>query len=162
MGAMRFHHELSYDAPPDRVRAMLLDQAFRERVCAAQHAETSSVRIEQTPSSVTVVVEQSRRTSGIPGFARAVVGDHITLVQRETWPTAGPASMEVVLPGKPGRLDAAVALTAVGAGTRETVDGELKVSVPLVGGKVERLVAEILAKALRREQETGHAWLAGA
>jgi hypothetical protein len=70
--------------------------------------------------------------------------------------------MEVVLPGKPGRLDAAVALTAVGAGTRETVDGELKVSVPLVGGKVERLVAEILAKALRREQETGHAWLAGA
>ncbi|MBA2465483.1 MAG: DUF2505 family protein, partial [Nocardioidaceae bacterium] len=39
--------------------------------------------------------------------------------------------------------------------------GEVKVSIPLVAGKLERLISDLLASALRSEQRVGRAWLAG-
>ena len=37
----------------------------------------------------------------------------------------------------------------------------MKVSLPLVGGKLEQLIADVLGSALRNEQRVGRAWLAG-
>ncbi|MEJ7796173.1 MAG: hypothetical protein WKF50_11520 [Nocardioides sp.] len=42
---MHFRHELSYDAPPDAVYAMLADPAFREAVTAAQEVVSAVVSL---------------------------------------------------------------------------------------------------------------------
>ena len=36
----------------------------------------------------------------------------------------------------------------------------IRVGIPLVAGKIEKLVAEMLGKALDKEHETGRDWLA--
>lgn len=162
---MRFHHELTYDASPEDVYAMLSDPRFRERAVEAQLGRDYTVTIEPAGGAMTVSVDQKRPTDNFPGFAKKFVGDSIHVVQSETWSDHTNAVLEVTIPGKPGRLNATITIadTTEGddPGAMEVVDGDLKVSVPLVGGKLESLVSELLREALDVEQEVGRAWLAG-
>lgn len=156
----RLTHELTYDAPLARVSAMLADPAFREEVCARQQVLSARVAVEESAGVRTVVVDQTQSTAGIASFARGVVGDEITIVQRETWADQDRASVEVDLPGKPGEISGQVVLTESGGVTIETVDLEVKVRIPLVGGKMEGLIVDLLGKALRVENSVGRDYLA--
>lgn len=158
---MRINHELHYDAAPDEVRAMLADPAFRERVCEAQRVTGCTVTIDEEGAGMRVVVDQKRPSDGIPAFALKFVGDTIHIVQTEQWASATDADLDVAIPGKPGHLKGSITLRPDGAGTVETVTGDLKVNIPLVGGKLEKLIADLLGEALVAEQRVGKAWLAG-
>jgi hypothetical protein len=46
-------------------------------------------------------------------------------------------------------------------GTLHAVDGDLKASVPLLGGKIEKAAEPAIRSAMRVEERTGRAWLAG-
>ena len=50
-------------------------------------------------------------------------------------------------------------LAESGGVTTETVVLDVKVSIPLVGGKVEGLVADMLLKALKTENRVGRDYL---
>ena len=47
-----------------------------------------------------------------------------------------------------------------GGTTTETVDLTVKVGIPLVGGKLEGLIGDLLLKALKAENVVGRTWLA--
>jgi hypothetical protein len=81
--------------------------------------------------------------------------------QRESWSGASTASLSIELPGKPGRFDGSIALAPRGDGTVETVAGEVRVTVPMIGKKLEALVGDLLGAALDAEQRVGRAYLAG-
>lgn len=157
---MRFEHTLRYDAPPEAVFAMLGEAVFREKVCEAQHTTEATAEVDGMDDTMTVTVDQRRPADGIPSFARKFVGDTIHIRQHEEWHSATDASLEVSVPGKPGHLKGSITLRPDGDGTVETVSGEIKVHIPLVGGKLEGLIAELLDHALRAEQRIGRIWLA--
>jgi hypothetical protein len=161
---MRFRHEMRYDAPADRVYAMVTDEEFRERVCVAVRSVRHSVGVAHNGSDAsvgaTVTVRQAHRVVNAPGFARRLVGDTLEIVQVETWADAGGGRLEVTTPGRPGHLRGTVTLSAVGAQTLQTVAGDLHVPVPLVGTRLEEIVAGLLGKAMDVEQRVGREWLA--
>ena len=140
---------------------MLADQAFREKVCEAQRVTSWTVAITAAGAGMSVVVDQKRPAEGIPSFAKKIVGSEIHILQEETWSDSSRASLHVSIPGKPGDLKATIILAGDGAGAVETVEGDVKVSFPLIGGKLESLISNLLGAALRSEQEVGRAWLAG-
>jgi hypothetical protein len=157
----RFTHDLTYDAPMADVDAMLMDPAFRERACDAQGAVRKTVTITEDDAGVTVRIDQVQTADDLPGFARKFVGDEINLVQTETWTDAENARVEVVIPGKPGEMTGTISLAESGGVTTETLDMTIKVNIPLVGGKIENLIADLLRKALRSENEVGRDYLSG-
>lgn len=157
---MQFSHTIEYDAAPDEVYAMLADADFREKVCLAMHAVENEVSIETDGDGMSVVVDQTQPAHGIPSFAKKFVGDHIRIVQAEAWTSPERAVLEVEIPGKPGHLKGEITLKH-GSGTVETVSGEIKVHVPMLGGKLEKLIGDLLGAALDTEQKIGRAWLAG-
>jgi hypothetical protein len=159
---MRFERVHEFPAPASDVLAMLLDPAFREAVCASQDALDHSVSVSASEPPATVEVRQKQDTSQTPGVARKVIGDSVETIQREEWTSADAASFEVTIPGKPGHLRGRITLTDNGDGTStERFDAEVKVNIPLVGGKLEGLIGKVLGSGLRRERETGVRWLAG-
>jgi hypothetical protein len=155
----RFSHDLTYDAPLAEVDAMLMDPSFRERACDAQGAIRKTVSIAEEPDGVTVVVDQVQTAEGIPGFARKFVGDEINLVQTETWTDAENAEVEVVIPGKPGEMTGTISLSESGGVTTERLEMTIKVNIPLVGGKIENLISDLLRKALQAENAVGRDYL---
>jgi uncharacterized protein YndB with AHSA1/START domain len=158
---MRFTHEMEYDAPIADVQAMLADPDFRERVCEAANTVRHEVTITPNGAGMSVAVDQVQPADGIPSFAKKIVGDEIEVLQREEWSDPAAATLEVSIPGKPGHLKGTITLTEDGERTLEVVDAEVKVHIPMLGGKLEKLIADLLASALRSEHKVGRAWLAG-
>jgi len=156
----RLTHELTYDAPLAAVAAMLGDPAFREEVCERQHVLRQTVTVSPGPGEgKEVVVDQVQTAEGIPSFAKKFVGDEINIVQKEIWTDAERGDVYVTIPGKPGDMQGTVRLEESGGRTTETVSLEIKVGIPLVGGKIEGLVSDLLLKALVKENEVGRDYL---
>lgn len=158
---MHFHYEMRYHAPIDEVYAMLGDKDFRERVCEAADTVRHEVTISEDGSGMTVDVDQVQPSHGIPSFAQKLVGHEIEVEQREVWSSPTDATLEVTIPGKPGHLKGTITLTEGDGVVVETVEAEVKVHIPMIGGKLERLIADLLESALRSEQKVGEAWLSG-
>ncbi|UDY22818.1 DUF2505 domain-containing protein [Nocardioides sp. Kera G14] len=148
-------HSWTYAAPVADVRAMLFDPAFREAVCDAQHAVSRTVGI----NGDSIRVDYAQATAKLPGFAKKLVGETITIGQREGW-KGDEAVVEILVPGKPGSAAGRLTLTPEGEGTRQSVDLQVVAKVPLVGGKVEAMIRDLLVKAWTKESQVGREWLA--
>jgi len=155
----KLSHDLTYEASLTQVGEMLMDPAFREEVCDAQGAVRSSVTVEPKAAGMGIVIDQVMPAEGIPGFARKFVGDEINLVQTEQWSDIETGTVDVVIPGKPGQMRGTIRLRESGGTTTETVEMEIKVNIPLVGGKIESLIADLLRKALKAENVVGRDYL---
>ncbi|MCL2542408.1 MAG: DUF2505 domain-containing protein [Nocardioidaceae bacterium] len=158
--ATRLLHEMVYEAPAERVAAMLSDRAFREEVCEAQKAVSHDVSIDGDVASKQVRIEMVQPTEGVPSFAKKIVGDTTTIVQTESWSSPSHGDITVTIPGKPGDMRGTAVLVEEDGVTTETVDLEIKVKMPLVGGKLEELIAGLLKSALKAEQRVGVDYLA--
>ena len=69
------------------------------------------------------------------------------------------ADIEVTIPGKPGEMKGTAVVVESGGTTTETVDMTVKVGIPLVGGKIEGLISDLLLKALKAENKVGRDYL---
>jgi hypothetical protein len=157
---VKFRHENHYDASVEDVVALQTDQAYRSSLRSRTRSAGHEVTVTEEGGSTVVLVEQRLRTEGIPSFAQKLVGDTIHLKQREEW-TGNRATFELTIPGKPGHLRGTVTVEPDGEGAVERLDGEAKASIPLVGGKIEKLLVDLETASLDRSQARAAAWLAG-
>jgi hypothetical protein len=161
MTGMRFRHELRYDAPVAEVRAMLADPAFRQRSADATGVISADVSITSHGDGMTVTIDQVQPTEGVPGFAKRFAGATTKAVQVEEWTSATDAGISIRTPGKPTSIEGTLQLSESGGMTTETMVAEIKVKVPLIGGKLESLMADLVAAGMDKEQAVGTAWLKG-
>ena len=155
----RLQHDLTYDAPMADVATMLADPAFREEVCEEQRVLRAMVNVDPDGEGMQVTIDQVQAATGIPSFAKKFVGDEINIVQQESWTSATDADITVTIPGKPGEMTGTARLAEAGGVTTETVDLTIKVSIPLVGGRIEGLISDLLLKALKVENRVGRDYL---
>ena len=159
--AKKIRQDMRYDgATPEQVHAMLADPAFREAVCEYTGFPKREVTITPAGEGMRVVIDQHRPANEIPSFARKFVGEEINIVQDETWTSTTRASLSVTIPGKPGHMEGTIELVGDEAGTTEVVAVEVKVNIPLIGGKLADFIGDMLLKALRAENKVGRDWLA--
>ena len=158
--ATKLVHEMEYDAPLDAVAAMLSETAFREEVCASQRAISHEVSIDGDVSAKQVRIQMVQPTDRVPSFAKKIVGETTEIVQTEIWSSPSRAEVRIEIPGKPGEIRGTATLAESGGVTTETVSLEVKVKIPLVGGKIEELLAKLVKAALKTEHRTGQEWLA--
>lgn len=160
MSAMRLRHELAYDAPPADVRTMLADPLFWDKVAEATGALSSTATVSADGAGTRIVVDQQQAVTGVPSFARKFVGESTRAITTQVW-HGDEASVEVEAPGKPTSIAGSATLAENGTGSTLTYDLDVKASVPLVGGKLEKLVVDLTTAGFDKEQAVGAAWLAG-
>ena len=158
---MRFSHELHYDAAPEDVYTMLADPAFRERVSLAREVVSFDVTLTPTGTGFTLVNDQVQPTAGLPGFAKKFAGETTRAIQREEWKDHSGGYLVIETPGKPASMTGTITLSPSGGGTVERVELEIKAKVPLIGGKLESLMADQVREGMDIEQQVGAAWLRG-
>ena len=161
MTCMKFRHELSYDASPAEVFEMLADPAFRERVGEALDVVSADISLERDGDGFRLTNDQVQRTGGLPSFAKKIAGETTRVIQTEEWSSPKGGTLRIDAPGKPTNMAGTIELVPDGAGTVEVVELEIKAKVPLIGGKLERLMAEQVRDGMDTEREVGQAWLKG-
>lgn len=157
---MRLRHDLTFDADATAVLAMLTDPAYWDKVAVATAAISSTATVEADGPATRVVVDQLQEVQGVPSFAKKFVGDSTRAITTQVW-TGNTAVYTVDTPGKPTSMSGTMTVTEKGGSSVLTYDLEVKASVPLIGGKLEKLVAELFVDGLAKEQAAGSAWLAG-
>jgi hypothetical protein len=158
----RVSHTLTYPgATVDTVFGMFADPAFRKAVSEDQRVIDFSCDITPTGGGMKVRLEEAHGTDRIPSFAQKLVGNEIRFIREETWNSPSGADVQVVIPGKPGDMTGSTSLTQSGDGVVQQIELEVKVSIPLVGGKLEGLVADFVVRAFDSENEVGEKWLRG-
>ncbi|WP_182380047.1 DUF2505 domain-containing protein [Nocardioides sp. WS12] len=158
---MKFHRELAYQAGAEEVFAMLADPAFRKKVAAAQ--DVVSIEVTSTPKGdgMSILIDQVQNTAGLPALAKKITGETTQAIVREEWADATSGTYEIVAPGKPTKALGTVTLTEDGGITRHVFDLEVTVKVPLIAGKLEKLMADNIDAGMTLEHSVGVAWLKG-
>ena len=159
---MKLHQELTYDATPDAVLAMLTDPAYWDKVAEATGALSSTATVTTVETGATkVVVDQEQAVQGVPSFAKKFVGESTRAINTMLWKGLS-AAYDVQTPGKPTSMSGTATIVARGTGSGLVYDLDVKASVPLIGGKLEKLVVDLTTEGFTKEQAVGAAWLAGA
>jgi uncharacterized protein DUF2505 len=166
MSAMDLQETQDFDADPDRVFAMLCDQAWREQVCRATHSIDYSVGVEQSGGTVTVRTTRVLPAE-IPEPFKSMVGNTIEIVQVESWPAdpdgsgARRAEIDLQISKQPASMTGTITLQSNGSGSRRTVNGDIRVRIPLLGRRIEPEIAKAVRAALDNEREAARTYLAG-
>lgn len=166
--ARRIEHRSTLSWPAHRVHEVLIDKDYlRDRLDALGGDEAELVEHSVTDDGVHLRVRQAVHADDLPSVARTVVGGDVKIDRSETWRREddGHFTGEVAaaIPGVPCTITGSMWLRDVDGseGTSEfVVEGSVKVSVPLVGGKLEDFVAEQVEKLLAAEESYAAEWLA--
>lgn len=165
MRRMRVQAQITYPtASPQQVFDLVVDQKFRAAVCQATHALAYHIDVDRDASGGARVTVERTLPADVPDFIKKFVGQTITIVQTEVWgaqATDGTrtADLRIQLKDQPASMGGTLTLEAAGAGTRQQISGDLTVSVPFFGNRIEPEVAKAIVAAATKEQETGRAWL---
>lgn len=159
----KFSNTDRYSASPDQIMAMLQDAGYAPAKYAALGDIKSDVQThEVTDGGVSFVVEREVPSS-MPDLAKKILGQTNHMVQKENWRADGQgyaAEMRIESPGKPLGITGDMRIVPVGDGESDwTVNFEVKASVPLVGGKIEKMVEKETMETLPKEFAFNKEWL---
>lgn len=151
---------MPYAATPAKVYAMLSDPAFREKVCAEQDVVSADVAITKTKTGMSVRIDQVQQTAGVPSFAKKFLGATTRALQLEEWSDHRTATLEIKAP-TPGTVKGSITIESDGKNAIEVVELDIATGIPLIGGKLEGFLGQLIRRSIESEHRTGIAWLGG-
>jgi hypothetical protein len=158
-----FDDQQRYTQNPDTVLARYTDPAWLQRKYETLGRQDIRL-LEHTPAGTAVRLRfaYSEATDmALPDFARKFMPERQQIEQTVDWDLASRTGRLVVVPkGSPARLEATMRLAAAGTGCVNTIAWTVSVSVPLLGGRLEKLLVEGLREKARRDQEVTQRLLA--
>jgi hypothetical protein len=138
------HH---YDADVETVYSLISDPDFIERKYVAIGGKDVAADRTETDEGGCEVVTTRTVTIDLPGFAKKVLTPNQTTVQNEVWSAARADGVRVCTyhvdsKGAPARISGKHTLVAGNGGTDHHLEIEIKVSIPLIGGKIEKFAGD--------------------
>lgn len=153
---MQFTQSLKYKKPAAAVIKMFGDRTYFERKFQMLEAHSFAVKAHEA-SGDTFMIRMKLTlpmSAPVPGFAKKVVGETTTLVETDEWDLAqctGRITVEVQ--GAPVKASGQMRLEDSGDGSTNTITWDVSCQVPLIGKKIEKLIADdIKAKAAEDER----------
>src|SRR5665648_178986 len=86
---MRISAIIDYAATPQDVFAMLADEEFQNRKCAATGARRHMVSVRAQGERTIIVSTRDLPADDFPHFVRSMVGDTLTVTETQDWGTPG-------------------------------------------------------------------------
>lgn len=160
--ARRIEHRTTSRWPARDVYAALVDEGhLRDRLAVLGGKGAELVAFTTTGQTTTYQLRQGVDAADLPPVARGALGGDLVITRTETWTEAGPAgTIEGLLGGVPGRIEGAITLADTAGGSELHLVGQVEVGIPLLGGKVEKMVVEQVARLLDKETGFTSDWLA--
>ncbi|HJQ46799.1 MAG TPA: DUF2505 domain-containing protein [Amycolatopsis sp.] len=163
--ASRIEHRAEFaHGVSDVYAAMAGEDALRARLDALGGGNSALLDYTPTADGVRFQLRQGVGADKLPSVVRSLHSGELFVDRRETWQLAGESGtgqVQATVSGVPGEITARTELRAEGGKTVQRTIGEVKIRIPLVGGKLEDFVAAEITKLLAREAEYSAQWLDG-
>jgi hypothetical protein len=148
---MKFNDKHTFDKPAASVMKMFADRAYFER----KYRELGFSNIEVLEHAADgrkfrIKVRYSAKSDApIPDFAKRFLGAVNVVTQTDVWDCEKKAGrLEAEIRGVPVKVSADMSLKDDGAGAANSLKWDIHCGIPLIGGKLEQVVAgDIQAKS---------------
>lgn len=158
-------HQARYPASPAALHAAVTDEAYwRARVAAVGGRGATLDALDVVDGTITVRLTQKIAAEHLPSIVQKISSGDLAVQRTEFWGalqdsgSAGTFTAEV--PGRPITMRGRHAITGDDSSCTARSSGEVRVSVPLIGGKIEAIIAENITELLVVEQRFTAQWLA--
>lgn len=163
--ATRFSHSVQLGGPLEAVHATYADEAYwadRLRTVGTDKDFVDDFVVDG--DAITVTITQFVPESDIPDLARKVISGDLRLVRTVKFSGFDGTTMlgtsRAEAAGGLGVITGEAESVAQGDVAVDSVSGQVKVSVPLLGGKLEKLVVQHITGLFSEEYAHLNRWLA--
>lgn len=155
----KIHEAFEYAYTANQVFALIADGDFQlELIVHLGGHDAELVERTTAPDGSVTLVTRQRTGVELPGFAKKLIPASTAVTQTYRW---GPAAEDgsrtgtwsADIKGAPVSMGGPTELRAAGASSAHVFEGEVKASVPLVGGRLESFALDNLHRDLARAAE---------
>jgi Protein of unknown function (DUF2505) len=156
----------TYPHPADEVYATMVDPDYlRARLERIGGARASLLEHSADVGGARYRLRHGLDAKDLPSVVRTVLPGDITIERNERWTRQDSGrylgEFDVAIPGAPGSAGGAMRLRDLPDGGSElSVRADVRIAVPLIGGKIEGVVGEQVQGLLAAEAAFTHEWLA--
>ncbi|HEX4428761.1 MAG TPA: DUF2505 domain-containing protein [Frankiaceae bacterium] len=164
---MDLQTEYRFEATADEVFAMFSDPEYqKQKLVDAGHTHVEVVECGPGADGKSFRIVTRRTVAvDVPGVLKRVLTPTNTVTQTDEWAEdkkgTRSGTWKVDIKGVPIHLSGTMQIKAAKSGCVETISGKAKASLPLVGGKLEKLAGGNFNESTAQEQDFSNRWLAG-
>ncbi|MCB0916303.1 MAG: DUF2505 domain-containing protein [Actinobacteria bacterium] len=156
---------MTYDASCDDVFAMFRDPEYIKEKIKRTGGTNPDIDVADVGSDVLISAIRDLPAQ-VPGFVKTFTGDQIHVVEKARWSPADDlgartAVVDLEFQGTPSKISGKLSLHPTETGSAVDASFEVKATVPLIGGKIESVIAGEMERAIRQENRVGVAYLTG-
>lgn len=152
------HSEHDVPADVETVFRALSGEQWAHRKAEVLRDGSTVERREERPDGGVLLQVSRDIPAGVPGFLERFLPQDGRALQTDDW---GPAGQDGVrrgtwradIPGAPAKVEGTMRLEPAGTATRYVIEGAITVRVPVIGGKAERFLADLVTKLAAKEAE---------
>ncbi|MGN8159517.1 DUF2505 domain-containing protein [Salinisphaera sp. SWV1] len=151
---MKFQETFDFDYPRNVILRMFGDEAYYRAKYERMGGEPEVIDTQSSENRFSITVRHALDAARLkfPDFIKSRIGDHLYLRQTDAWQLdQGRGRLDIEIEKAPVQIGAALHLTDQGSGSRLTLDFDIKASVPLLGGKIEKAVAGPISRHMQKD-----------
>ncbi len=157
---MKISQQWTLNSTPDEVYALSIDPAYQDEICEEAGALSHQSTVTEKGEGHEIRVQRVMPSGDVPDLLKKIVGDKVDVTQVITWGArqadgGRKGTLDIILKGQPIGMQGTTSLSPDGAGTKVDVTADLKAKIPLVGGKIEKMSAPEIIKAIGAEERVG-------
>jgi len=150
--------------PAEKVFATMTDEEYlRARLRELGGPGSELLEHEATPESARYKLKQGLSEKDLPPIVGKVMQGDLAIQRTETLRKTGDdaygGDVDVAISGVPASASGTMRLADNGSGSDFEVRADVEVKVPLIGGKIEEIVAEQVRRLLEAETAFTIQWL---
>jgi hypothetical protein len=160
----RIEHSASYSGTPVAVHGAFVDPDYwQARISAVGGPGARLEGIDVANGGVEVRLMQAIAEEHLPSIVKKVKSGDLLVERTEIWGAldsdTAAGSFTAAVTGTPIRMRGTHALSGDGTTCTVRTTGAAQVAVPLIGGKIEQVIADNLTALLGLEQHFTEQWL---
>lgn len=153
---MKFSDRIHYHySRADMLRIFSNTAFFAAKYAATGAREIQIIESRKTDTHFLVKVSRKVPTEvPVPSFARGLVPQEIILIQTDRWDLENArGSLDIEFVGIPVEVSCELSLSEVSGKAVEDLLFDIRVNLPLIGGKLEKLLSDDLRMKFARDTE---------
>lgn len=160
--ATKLHHSIEFPCPPAQFAAAVADEQYWKDLVANVAADLSDLdSFTDEGDKVTVVLRQRVPDENLPSMVAKIRPGDLEITRTVVWSKgeAAEGAFTAVVSGAPAKVKGSQRLIPTSTGCEISFDGSVEVSIPFIGGKVEKAIAENVVQLIEAEHEYTAEWI---
>ena len=162
--ATQYEERQNFDQPKAKVLRMFSDRAYFEKKYAASGGwDIKVLEHELTATRFRIKCSYSRKPDAeVPSFAKKIIGEAVHLVQEDIWDLErATGHLKIEIRHTPIRMSAEMRVIEEPGGCANVLQWTISCAVPLIGSKLEQMLAKEMKDKAAADLEISRRLLAG-